>query len=379
MSRAKAADEPMTAAGETFAVMAGGGSGGHVLPALAVAEALVAAGHPHSSIHFVGSSRGMEATLVPAAGFPSTLFRLTSFPRKLTIRHGFAALELAKAVIAAVRLIGRLAPRVVVSVGGYASVPAVLAARLGRIPIVVMSFDAKPGRANAFAARFAAASAVAFDDTDMPNKVVTGPALRAAMTSLDRAASRPAARARLGLPEDRFVLAVVGGSQGSGALNAVVDAFVLAHRGRRDLAIRHVVGARHDDNSRRPLDGSDGLLYQVVGFEERMEDIYASADVLLARSGASVLELAAVGMPAILVPWPDAAEDHQTANARWLSDQGAAVLVPETELDPERLDAELTRLAKPGVLDRLGAAAHTLGRRDGASRIARVVEDCARR
>lgn len=303
---------------------------------------------------------------------------MRSFPRKVTWRHGVAGWELLCAIVAAVRLFGRLAPRVVVSVGGYASVPGVLAARLRRIPIVVISFDARPGRSNLMAARFAAACAVAFEDTAMPNKVVTGPALRRSIAQLDRVVARAGARMRLGIDPERFVLAVVGGSQGSGALNGVVDSYVERNRGRRDLTVRHVVGQRNLGSAHAPYDGATGLQYQVVGFEEYMDDLYAAADVLLARSGASVLELAAIGMPSILVPWPDAAEDHQTANAHWLADPGGAVLVPEPELDLDRLETEVSRLMDPAARERMSSIALALGRRDGAQRIARVVEDCAR-
>ncbi len=361
-----------------FALIAGGGSGGHVLPGLAVADALVARGHDHASIAFMGSSHGMEARLVPAAGYTPTLYELSSFPRRITSRHLVAFAQLSKALIQGFALVRRSRPSVVVSVGGYASLPGVVAAILTRTPIVVVSYDAIPGRASLLAGRFAKRCAVAFDASPLPRQVVTGAAIREEILAVNRAADHDAACAKLGLPNNRLTLLVVGGSQGSGALNGAVDAFVAANRHRTDLAIRHVRGSRFDDGKHRALNGSDGLVYQPVGYEDDMAAAYAAADVLLARSGATtVFEVAAVGIASILVPWPDAAEDHQTANANALGKVGGAVVVAEREFSLVRLAAELERLSDPTVRHTIAAAATTIGHRDGAARIAAVVEDCS--
>ena len=348
------------------------------MPGLAVAEALVARGHEPSTIGFMGSSKGMEARLVPAAGYTPTLFEMTSFPRRFTATHLRAAWQLLKALFGGFRLVRRERPRVVVSVGGYASLPGVVAAVLTRTPIVVVSYDAIPGRASLLAGRFAKQCAVAFDTSLLPRPVVTGAAIRAEILAVDRPNGHDAACARLGLPTDRLTLLVVGGSQGSGALNAAVDALVISHRHRHDLAIRHIRGARYNDGSHPFLDGADGILYQPIGYEDDMASAYAAADILLGRSGATtVFEVAAVGLAAILVPWPDAAEDHQTANANALGSIGGAVVIAEPDFTPKRLAAELSRLADPVVRARMALAAMTVGHRDGAARIAEVVEDCS--
>ena len=237
-----------------FALIAGGGSGGHVLPGLAVAEALVARGHDRSTIGFVGSSRGMEARLVPAAGYTPTLYEMTSFPRRLTPKHVVAFGQLAGALMQGFRLVRKRRPKVVVSVGGYASLPGVVAAIVTRTPIVVVSYDAIPGRASLLAGRFAKRCAVAFDASPLPRQVVTGAAIRDEILAVDRLANHDAACATLGLPTDRLTLLVVGGSQGSGALNAAVDSFVAEHRPRTDLAVRHVRGARYHDGAPEPLE-----------------------------------------------------------------------------------------------------------------------------
>jgi undecaprenyldiphospho-muramoylpentapeptide beta-N-acetylglucosaminyltransferase len=368
----------------TFAVVAGGGTAGHVLPGLAVAEALVARGHARSSIRFMGARRGMEASLVPPSGFPLTLQRVHGLQRRLTLRHlganVRAAVELVSATLQALWLFRSWRPRVVLSVGGYGSVPAVTAARCWRVPVVVVSYDAVPGRATKLAARRAAASAVAFAGSALPRAVVTGAPVRAELLALELPAERAAARAALGLPADRFTVLVFGGSLGSGALNDLADALVAHWRDRADVAVRHVVGERNDDGRRQSLDGGDGIAYQPVRYERRMDLAYAAADVVVARAGATtVAELAALGLPSVLVPWPLAAEDHQSVNARVLADVGGAVVLPEAGLDVVRLAAELERLrSDPDALAALGRAAATVGRRDAAAAVAALAEEHAR-
>jgi UDP-N-acetylglucosamine--N-acetylmuramyl-(pentapeptide) pyrophosphoryl-undecaprenol N-acetylglucosamine transferase len=363
--------------GRVFAVIAGGGSGGHVLPGLAIAEALVALGHDRDEVVFMGSARGMETSLIPPTGFPLVAFPLVSFHRKLSLQHLKAALKLVAALAAAVRKFGRLKPKVVVSVGGYASMPGVVAAIVRRVPIVVVSYDAYAGVASQLAARFAKACAVGFEHINLPNKVLTGAPMRKEILAVDVDRDRADARVALDIPADRFVLLVVGGSQGSGAINGVIDAFCSVNAARTDLAVRHVLGARFlgDRTSRC---APDALWYQAVGFEDRMQLAYAAADVVLARSGATtVAELAVLGVPSILVPWPASAEDHQTANARSLADPGGAVMMPESTFTAERLSSELARLADPATRAAMSRAARALGRRDAADRIARLMEDCA--
>jgi UDP-N-acetylglucosamine--N-acetylmuramyl-(pentapeptide) pyrophosphoryl-undecaprenol N-acetylglucosamine transferase len=349
----------------TFAVVTGGGTAGHVLPALAIAEALVDRGHGPAEIHYVGAARGIETKLLPATPFPHTFLDVVGLQRELNLanvrRNAALVPKLLAAGHTAKKLLRELRPAIVVSVGGYASLPAVLAARRLRIPIVVVSYDRRPGRASSLTARIGAASAVAYPDSPLPRAVVTGAPLRRHILAVDRGRDRGAARAALGLPADRFVLAVTGGSQGSAALNAAVAAFAERHADDTGLAIRQVVGERFLDRASAPRDGLDGLLHQIVGYEEHVERLYAAADILVGRGGAStVAEVAVTGTPAILVPWSGAADDHQTLNVRWLSDQGGAVLLPEPEV--ERLGDVIEGLrADPGALVDLGLQAARAG------------------
>ena len=305
--------------------------------------------------------------------YPASGTIVASMPR--------AAGRFGAALPGSMALLRRLRPQVVVSVGGYASVPPVLAAWALRIPVVVVSYDAVPGAAARMQSRLAAASAVAFSTSPLPRREVTGAPLRATILDLDRDRDQAGARTALGLPADRFTLLVVGGSLGSGKLNDVVAALAAEQGHRQDLAIRHVVGSRHDPASFAPQEGPDGLWYQVVRYEDAMHLAYAASDLVLARAGATtVAELAAIGQPSILVPWPLATEDHQTANARVLSGAGGALLVPDVELTPGRLLAVVDRLRDdPALLASMGERARSVGVLDAADRIAALAERCARR
>ena len=364
-----------------YALITGGGTAGHVLPALAVAEALADRGHPPADLHYVGAQRGIETRLVPPTGLPHTFLDVVGVQRRLDRSNlGFGP-KLRRAIRDATALLRTRRPRVVVSVGGYASLPAVLAARRLRIPIVVVSYDRRPGRASQLAARFAAASAVAFPGSGLPRARLTGAPLRRSVLDVDPARDRAAAREALALPPDRFVVLAAGGSLGSAVLNDAVRGFVALSAERRDLAVRHVVGERFltDDATAAAGPARDGILYTVVGYEERMPQAYAAADVVVARAGAStVAELAAIGVPSILVPWPGAAADHQTDNARTLAAVGAAVLLPESQLTPDRLAREIEVLrADPSTLPAMAAAARAAGEIHHSGRLALLVEEVA--
>ena len=236
----------------TFAVVTGGGTAGHVLPALAVAEQLVDRGHDSGEILYVGAQRGIETRLVPPTGFPHVFFDVVGVQRRLDRANlGFLP-KLARATASATTLLRERRPRVVVSVGGYASLPAVLAARRLHVPIVVVSYDRRPGRASQLAARFAAASAVSFPESGLPRAELTGAPLRRSVLAVDRERDRGSARAALGLPADRFVIVVAGGSLGSAALNEVVAAFVhSSRRARRPRRAPHRRRALRGRSQRR--------------------------------------------------------------------------------------------------------------------------------
>lgn len=370
--------------GHPYAVIAGGGTGGHVTPALAIAGALVEAGHPAESLLFVGSRRGMERDLVPAAGYPIVLLPGRGIVRRLSRDNLGAVAGLAVGAVRAVLVVGRLRPRVVVSVGGYAAAPAALGAVLWRVPLVLAEANAVPGAVHRLFGRFARASAVAFPGTALPRAVVTGNPIRAQMQHVDRSpAGRLRARAALGYDPDARLVVIAGGSLGAGRINEATLGLVQAWRDRGGVAVHHVVGARNADDlaRRRPQVPDGGLVYRQVPFEDRMDVVYAAADVAVHRAGAStVAELAAAGMPSVLVPLPGSPGDHQARNAERLAEAGGAVVVPDADLDAGRLAREIDALcASAARLEEMGAAVRRLAAPDAAGRVARLVEQEARR
>ncbi|MEA2705153.1 MAG: UDP-N-acetylglucosamine--N-acetylmuramyl-(pentapeptide) pyrophosphoryl-undecaprenol [Actinomycetota bacterium] len=373
----------MTGARDTWVIVAGGGTAGHLVPGLALGRALVERGHDPSSIHYVGSRRGIEARMVPEAGFGLTELPGRGFVRHLsvndTVGNVGAAWGLSRAAVMARRLVRRLRPSVVVAVGGYAAVACGLAAAAARVPLVVLEQNAVPGSANRLLGRFARASAVSFPGTDLPRATVTGNPVRPEILAVDRsAAGQDAARAALGVPAGRKLLAVTGGSLGSLRINQATLGAVGKWADRGDLAVRHAIGARDWDlirSSVPPLpDG--GLVYQPLQYEDRMDLLLAAADLVVCRAGGNtVAEISAVGVPSVLVPLPGAPGDHQTANARFLSDAGAAVLIPDDGFDAGALVGLVEPLlADPDRLAAMGRAAAACGRRDAADRAAALVE-----
>lgn len=360
----------------TFAVITGGGTAGHVLPALAIAESLHDAGHDPPEIYYVGAQRGIETELLPDTPYPHSFLDVVGLQRSISRRNLAFLPKLIRATTHAIALLRRLRPEVVVSVGGYASLPAVFAARWLRIPVVVVSFDRRPGKASALAARFAAASAVAFAGSDLPRAEITGAPVRRAIRTIDRQRDRESARAELAIPADRFLVSVVGGSLGSAALNEAVASYVERNATDTGLAVLHVAGERFASEIAGRHD-PDGVWHRVVGFEPRIDLVWAATDLMVGRGGAStVAEVATTGTPAILVPWAASAEDHQTANVRWLADDGAAVLLKESELAGLADTVEALR-SDPARRQQLGASARRLGAANRSGALPALIERVA--
>lgn len=377
-----------------YALVAGGGTAGHLQPALAIAEALVHRGHPRTSIEFVGSSRGQDRAALAGRGFPLTLLPGRGIVRSLgpadLVRNLGALVGLSLGCLRALVLVSRARPAVVVSVGGYASLPAALSAVILGVPLVLVNVDAVPGAANRLLGRFARASAVGWEGTSLPRSVVTGTPVRPEITLVTRSTEdRRSARTELGLPPGRLTIAAFGGSLGARRINQAVVALAAMWPERQDLSIYHVVGRRDwddsawDDSARdEDADQSDpaGLCYRRVAYEDRMPLVYGAADIVVCRAGAmTVAELAIAGVPAVLVPLPGAPGDHQTANARVLEQVGAAVLLPDATCDGDHLSRVLAPLlGDRGRLEAMGKAAATMARPDAADAGAAVVEDSAR-
>jgi len=276
----------------------------------------------------------------------------------------------------------RRRPAVVVALGGYASAPGAAAAIACGVPLVLCEQNAVPGAANRLFGRFARAAAVSFPGTDLARATVTGNPVRAEVLAVDRTRDRDEARRALGLPADRRVVVSFGGSLGSRRINQAILAALDLWAARADLAVRHVVGRRDwaTISEAAPSLPAGGLVYQPVEYEERMDLLLAAADLAVCRAGGSVAELTTVGVPAILVPLPGAPGDHQTANARYLVGAGAAVMVPDAELDGPRLAAEVNALVDDGArLEAMAAAAAGVAHRHAADAVAALVTEHARR
>jgi UDP-N-acetylglucosamine--N-acetylmuramyl-(pentapeptide) pyrophosphoryl-undecaprenol N-acetylglucosamine transferase len=343
-------------------LIAGGGTGGHLYPGLALADALVASG---VRVAFVGTATGLEARVVPETGHPLHLLRSRQLRGGGVARAAVGGIAAARSVAGALGLVHRLRPRLVVGVGGYASVAGALAARLARLPVVLMEQNVVPGAATRFLARIARPVCVGFAEAAAylpPGRSVhTGNPIRAEVL-----------RARTRAPRARPGLLVFGGSAGARHVNEVtVDALARLGPVARDLDVIHQTGTADAPTVRARYD-ERGLRVRVEAFISDMGAAYAEADVVVARSGAmTCAEVTALGLPAVLVPYPHAADDHQRRNAEVLVNGGAAVMILDRELTGERLATAL----EPLLTDRrrreeMANRARALGRPDAAERVA---------
>ena len=338
----------------TYAVITGGATSGHVVPALAIIELLVEAGHSRETLVYVGSDRGVETTLVPQTGIACVFLGVDGLQRGLSLAKIKRNLRMLPTMMRATQLATQVLvqhrPRVVVSVGGYVSAPICRAARHLKIPVVTCSYDSKPGIATKMQARYASAVAVAQMPSALRGAQLTGAPVRAELRRLDRGASRGVSRSRLGFSADAKLVVVMGGSLGSAVLNSATESLV-AHMESPSLlnvSILHIAGSRYmeDQQLASEIKRSDGsIMYQRIAYSSNMDDVYAAADLVVARAGAStVAEIATVGIASILIPWKDAAENHQLTNAKILSDQGGAVLLEESRLNDEVFQRQIIEL-----------------------------------
>jgi len=349
-------------------LLAGGGTGGHVIPALAVAEELRAGGH---DVAFVGSARGLETRLVPDAGFPLHLVHIGQLNRVSLATRLRTLVGLPLAVLSAMRILRTFRAQVVIGVGGYAAGPATMAAVLLRIPIILFEPNVVPGYANRSVARFAANAAVHFAQTGkwFRHFEVTGVPVRPAFFSLPARRSTPP------------TLLVFGGSQGARALNnLMIQAAPKLLERIPGLRIVHQTGA-HSFGALQVVMAAAAPAVEVRAFIDDMAQAFADADLIVCRSGAStVAEIAAAGKCALFVPFPGAADDHQLRNAELLASEGAALLIPEAELTAEKfVDQIVALLSDPPRMAQMGERAHQLAHPGAAARIAQMALHAGRK
>ena len=307
------------------AILAGGGTGGHVIPALAIAQELKRA--YSAEVLFIGTARGMENRLVPAAGFELRLVKVGALNRVSLGTRLKTAFDLPRAVWDAGRMLNEFAPDVVIGVGGYASGPAMLAAVVKHIPTLAFEPNVVPGFANRVVARFVSAAAVQFAETAeyFRNAEVTGVPVRPAFFDVGARSGRG----------EKPTLLVFGGSQGAHAINhAMMQCLPELLKQVPEIHIIHQTGERDYNDALAAYESRGVSAKEVYRFIEDMPAFFARADLLLCRSGAStVAEITAAGKPAIFVPFPRAADEHQRVNAQALERAGAAVVVEESKLE----------------------------------------------
>jgi UDP-N-acetylglucosamine--N-acetylmuramyl-(pentapeptide) pyrophosphoryl-undecaprenol N-acetylglucosamine transferase len=328
-------------------VLAGGGTAGHTSPLIATAHELQSL-DPGITLTAVGTARGLETTVVPAAGLTLRLIPPVPLPRRPTLDLVKVPVRLWRSVAEAAKILGSVRADVVLGFGGYVSTPVYLAARRMKIPIVIHEQNALPGLANRVAARFTSSVFTSFPDTPLPHASCIGLPLRRSIVELDRPAQRAAARRRFGLDPDLPTLLVSGGSQGAMSINQAVFAARESLTGQ-GIQVLHVLGPKNmTEGTVTVRDPGTTAVYQPLAYVDRMEEAYAAADLMLGRCGAStVLETAAVGLPAIFVPYPHG-NGEQARNAVVVVRAGGAELVADIDCTPAWARRRIPQL----ILDR---------------------------
>lgn len=355
-------------------VLAGGGTAGHVEPAMAVADALRAL-DPGIRITALGTARGLETRLVPDRGYDLELITPVPLPRKLSGDLMRLPMRVRRAVRETRAVLDGVAADVVIGFGGYVAVPAYLAARR-RVPVVVHEANARAGIANKLGARSALKVLAAVPDSGLRHAEVVGMPVRASITALDRVALRAQARAHFGFSDDARVLLVFGGSQGAASINRAVSAAAgqLAAAG---ISVLHAHGPKNTLELRAPQPNEPP--YVAVPYLDRMDLAYAAADLAICRSGAmTVAEVSAVGLPAVYVPLP-IGNGEQRLNALPVVQAGGGLLTADADLTPDFVANEVVALLTDAArLQAMTAAAAGVGHRDAAQRVAEVALAIAR-
>ena len=348
-------------------IIAGGGTGGHIFPGVAIADAFREM-ESGTEIIFMGAERGLETRVVPQMGYELVTLPVAGIMNMGAMRGVARSVGLMRAVLKAYGILGRLSPDLVVGVGGYASVPGVIAAALRRIPGCILEQNVIPGKANLFLSRFVQRIYLGFP-TDKPvfpaeKTVITGnPIRKQALISGEKDNTAG---------ERKHCLLILGGSQGAAQLNDLaMEAVPALLRGNSSLEVIHQTGAIHEERVKDHYE-KEGVEVEVVPFIPDMGNYYARADLCLSRAGAmAVSELAAAGLPAILIPFPHAAGNHQRANSRWLETFGGAVTLEADGANPALLLGEIEHLLNsPSLLEGMASACKRAGTVNAARRIA---------
>lgn len=359
--------------------IAGGGTAGHVNPALALAEEL-----KNEEVTFIGTESGAESRSVPLAGLPLRTIEVSGFDRAKPAALPATLVRAARAVFTSRRLLKDLAPDVVVGMGGYVSLPVCFAASTRRVPVVLHEQNIVLGLANRVCRRVARRVAVSFAETlnDVGSKGIhTGNPISRKITTADLQAERVSGMSVFELDPDRRTVLIFGGSLGAERLNRAAIGLIDLWRERSDLQVLHICGPRHDEELKaRLLDGSGELIYRLTPYVDDMIEAYAVADLTVCRGGATtVAEVTCLGLPSIIVPYPFHRDRQQELHGRVLERAGAARVLLDSETRADTVSSIVLELLEdPDSLGRMATAALALGRPDAASVLARVLEEVGR-
>jgi UDP-N-acetylglucosamine--N-acetylmuramyl-(pentapeptide) pyrophosphoryl-undecaprenol N-acetylglucosamine transferase len=352
---------------QTMLFMAGG-TGGHVFPALAVADVLRDRG---CDIAWLGSDQGIENRLVPAAGYPLHTVAVRGVRGGGVVGRLLAPFMVLASVLAAWRIVRRLRPVVAIGFGGYASGPGALAARLAGVPLVIHEQNARPGLTNRLLAPLARQVLQGFPAAFQGRAMTTGNPVRSVITALPAPATRYAAHT------GPLRILITGGSQGALALNRQLPAALTTALQGIEFEVRHQTGRGRVEEASSSW-ANQAVKVTLTEFIEDMAEAFAWADLVICRSGAStVSEVAAAGVAALFIPLPTAVDDHQTHNARWLSDQDAAVLLPQSSLDADNLRLRLVGLTQRSALAAMAERARALAISSSATKVADICQEVA--
>ena len=377
-------NSPQSSNAATSVIIGAGGTGGHIYPGLATADAIRAA-RPDSQIVFVGTKRGLEGRLIPQAGYELVTVDMLPLNTNLRWRLAFFPFSIVRSTVQTLRTLRERKADVVLGMGGYPSVPAVLAAWLARVPRIIHESNATPGLANRFVSRFAPNIALAFREggRNLPRHRDTrlvGMPISESLAAFDRDALREEARAHFNLKDGERMVLVSGGSLGAVRLSRAAADLAGRWRDRTDIRLVIKTGRDQLPAIEQQLTSNGGhAVATAVAYLDRMDLAYAAADITVCRAGSgTVAELSHVGLPAVLVPYPSAAHDHQSFNAQALVDVGAAVMIPDSDVTADRLEQVLTPiLADPARLAAMAAAAHQTVHTTAARDLARWVLELA--
>lgn len=348
-------------------LLAGGGTGGHLFPAIALAEQLKFE-EPQSEILFVGTERGLEARMLPELGWNLETIDMSGWAGKGLMGKLRVLLQLAKSMGQARTILRHFRPEVVVGVGGYSSVPVLLAAKMMKIPYLVHEQNAWPGLANRLLGRWASRVCLSFDEADRAfhrsATVLTGNPVRSAMEQCPK------------IDDNKSSLLIFGGSQGARAINrAMIEALPFLGDWQGQLEIVHQTGEADFEDTVKGYDDNNWTNVEILPFIKDMSSAYAKSTLIVCRAGATTLaELTACGRPAVLIPYPYAAAGHQSGNAQAMAAKGAALMMEETDLTPERLGKLISGLLHDRAsIKSMAAAAKGLAKRGAA---ARLLKEC---